>query len=84
MGSGVPGSSESDRRIKASIYVSEAVLEAARDAVDALSGPPERLTLSALIEQAVLDEIERLQDEFNKGKPFPNRERPLRSGRRPS
>lgn len=69
-------------RPKCSLYLLPDVLERARDAADFLSGPPERLTLTALVEQAVNREIERLAKKHNHGKPFPARSADLRRGSR--
>lgn len=43
------------------------------NAVDALSGPPERLTYVSLGRAAIEREVERLEKKHNSGKPFPQR-----------
>jgi hypothetical protein len=61
------------------------VAERARDCVDFLSGPPERLsfTLTALLERALDREVGRLAKKYHDGKPFPPRGQELRRGSRP-
>lgn len=68
-------------KVRATFHLSPELFEAARDAVVALSGPPHRLTLAELAENAIRRELERLQAEHNKGKVFPKRVIPLRGGR---
>jgi centromere-binding protein ParB len=57
------------------------VLDRARNAVWQLTGPPERLTMAELVEQAVRREVERLEAKHNDGVPFPPRSAQLRAGR---
>jgi len=57
------------------------LIERARDTVYALSGPPEQLTLAGVVSQALERELERIEKKHNKGKPFPSRKGPLRTGR---
>jgi hypothetical protein len=55
-----------------------------RDAVVALSGPPHRLTLTAVVESALRAELARLRDVQigrSKGKVFPARESEPTTGR---
>jgi hypothetical protein len=74
----VPGASHS---VRLSCDVPVDVLDAARDAVVALS--PTGLTLAALVASAVEAEVKRLQQSFNGGRPFPARSRrELTRGRR--
>lgn len=68
-------------KIKLTVLVPEDVANAARDAVVALSGPPLRLTLAQLAEGALRSEIERLQKQYNRGKPFPSHTGELKGGR---
>lgn len=56
--------------------------ERLRNAVDALSGPPNRLRLNATVAAAVEEKVVALEKKFNKGKPFPQREGELAHGRR--
>ena len=66
-----------------STQVSPDLLEALRDCVVALSGPPERLTVSAFVENAIRRELQRLRRKENAGKPFRRRKAGVRvrSGR---
>ena len=45
------------------------------------SGPPERLTMAKLAEDALRHELERLKRKHNEGEDFPTREGPVRTGR---
>jgi hypothetical protein len=62
-------------------YLRPAIAEELRDAVRALSGPPEHLTVAALLERAVTAELVRLRRRHNNGEPFPKTEGALRVGR---
>jgi hypothetical protein len=44
-----------------------------QNAVDALSGPPERLKIINVAQTALEREVERLEKKHNGGKPFPQR-----------
>jgi|JI102314DRNA_FD_contig_31_325283_length_473_multi_3_in_0_out_0_2 hypothetical protein len=68
-------------KTKLTILVPADIADAARDAVVALSGPPLRLTLAQLGENALRAEIDRLRREHNKGKPFPSHRAALKGGR---
>lgn len=78
-------SPEDDRaavdRIRATFHVSHELLEESRDAVVFLSGPPTRLTLSALVEEALRRELDQLCAVHMNGARFPTRETGLRPGR---
>jgi len=63
--------SKGPRRARATFHLDEDIVGAARDAVIHLSGPPVRLTLSRLVEDALRAEVERLARKHNDGKPFP-------------
>lgn len=65
-------------KVRASFLLPPEVLDAVRDATAHLSGPPLRMTLTALAERALRAEVERLADEHNQGRPFPPRPRPGR------
>jgi hypothetical protein len=68
---------------RATFYLPAALVDAMRDAVDALSGPPTRLTLNAVAERALRAELARLEREHRSGRPFPPRTATaLRPGRR--
>lgn len=69
------------RKVRATFHLPEDLMDEARNAVVALSGPPVRLTLADLAENAVRRELERLREEHNRGKAFPRREGELRGGR---
>jgi hypothetical protein len=71
------------RKVRATFHIPEDVLEAARDAAVALSGPPHRLTLATLAETALRNEIERLRDACHDGRAFPTREPGTLRGGRP-
>ena len=58
------------------------VLERARNAVYALSGPPHVLTLTRLLGDALRCEVERLERQHHRGKRFRDRPGSLRPGRR--
>ena len=68
-------------KIRATFFIPTDLFEEVRDAVVHLSGPPFRLTLASFAESAFRAELERLQKEANRGKPFPKREAQLRAGR---
>jgi len=69
------------RLVKATYNVPEALVEETRNAVLSLSGPPVRLTLSALVEAALRRELERLRKAHNGGRPFSGPGTALRGGR---
>ena len=85
-GKGVPGATAKRHlprtQVKASIWIEPELLERARDTVDALSGPPERLTFTALLHRALDAEIVRLAKRHHDGRPFPKRSGELRRGTR--
>ena len=73
-----------ERRARATFHLSADLLEELRNAVVALSGPPDRLTMSRLAENALRREVERLrlrQSGAARGKPFQQRESPVTRGR---
>lgn len=67
----VPAQPKGPRRARATFHLDEDIVGAARDAVIHLSGPPVRLTLSRLVEDALRAEVERLSRKYNQGEPFP-------------
>lgn len=69
------------RLVKATYNVPEALVEETRNAVLSLSGPPVRLTLSALVEAALRKELERLRKAHNAGEPFSGPGTALKGGR---
>lgn len=75
------GSTPSGETTRATFHLPVELLEEARDAVVALSGPPVRLTLTKLAESAFKAELERLKRKHHNGEPFPTRDESLRVGR---
>lgn len=70
-------------RPKVTVYLTPDLRTRALDTVDALSGPPERLSFTVLLERALETEIARLSKKHNHGKPFPPRGGELKRGARP-
>ena len=70
-----------DRQTFDPVYLPRDILDEASSAVVFLAGPPARLTLTRLAEDALRAELERLKDRFNQGKDFPARDEELRGGR---
>lgn len=65
-----------------SVYVDAEVDNQARNAIlGAMAAPGAHRNLSAFVEEAMRREIRRLQNEFNHGKPFPQRQVELQLGR---
>jgi hypothetical protein len=72
---------ESQPKVRATLYVSADLLDAARNATVHLAGYPARLTLTKLVETALRNELQRLQQLYNQGQMFPPRDEDLRGGR---
>lgn len=72
---------QSPRKVRATFHLPAALVEEARNATVALSGPPVRLTLARLVEDGVRGEIDRLREQHNAGEPFPERAAKLVGGR---
>jgi hypothetical protein len=68
-------------KVRATLYLPCDILDEARNAVVFLAGPPARLTLTKLAEDALRAELERLKKQFNHGDDFPARDEELRGGR---
>jgi len=68
-------------KVRATFHLSESLVDALRDAVVALAGPPARLTLAGLAEDALRKELEALKKKYNGGRPFPPRSGDLKGGR---
>jgi len=66
---------------RASFQIPQQLLADIRDAVIALSGPPERLTMARFAEAAFRHELERLQANHTAGQPFPSTDGVVRVGR---
>lgn len=69
------------KKIRATFHLRADLFEEVRDCVVALSGPPHRLTLAAMAEDALQERLTKLRKTANKGKPFPKRVGQLRGGR---
>ncbi len=69
------------RKSRATFDLPPELLDACRDAVVTLAGPPCRLTMSSLVEGALVRELARLKREHHGGKPFPSRAVAVRTGR---
>jgi hypothetical protein len=67
-------------KVRATYHLPADLVEEARGAVRQLCGPPLFLTLAALVETGLRQELERLKKTHNKGKPWP-RAAPLKGGR---
>jgi len=70
--------------VRATFHLPEELLNEARNTVVALSGPPHRLTLAKLAENAIRNEIARLKGERmgrHRGREFPQRTEEVRTGR---
>ena len=67
--------------VNATFHISTELLDELREATVFLSGPPDRLTLSGLAEEALRREVERLNRVHTKGKNFAERTSELKGGR---
>lgn len=77
-----PPSTDSRRpRKRITLELPETLINEVRDAAYWLSGPPHQLTLTAIAEEALLREIERIKHDHNHGQAFKPRTGPLRTGR---
>jgi hypothetical protein len=70
-----------ERKVRATFHLPAQLFDECRDAVVYLSGPPVRLTLAALAEEALGRELARLKRKHNSSKRFPRRVGELRGGR---
>lgn len=77
----VPSGERHGRKARATFHISVELLDELRDVVVALSGPPDRLTLSDFAESALRREVERLRRVHVSGKQFARRTEPVRRGR---
>ncbi len=68
-------------KVRATLYLPRDILDEARNAAVFLAGPPARLTLTKLAENALRAELERLKERYNEGKDFPARDEELKGGR---
>ena len=67
--------------MRATLYLSEGLLNEARNAVVHLAGNPLRLTLTKLAEDAIRRQLLFLKERYNDGKDFPQRSEELKGGR---
>jgi hypothetical protein len=77
----VPSDERRGRKVRATFHISAELIDELRDVVVALSGPPDRLTLSDLAESALRREADRLKRLHRQGKEFDKRAGELRGGR---
>ena len=77
---GEPPSRPKERR-RTTFHLSVDLVERARNAVYALSGPPVRMTLAQLAEDGLTKAVEALEKKHNGGAPFPQRDADLRGSR---
>ena len=71
-------------KVRATFHLPEDLMNEARNTVVALSGPPYRLTLAKLAENALRSELERLKRTREgrlRGRDFPQRTDEVRTGR---
>jgi hypothetical protein len=68
-------------KVRATLYLTEDLLDEARNAAVHLAGFPARLTLTKLAENALRAELTRLKLLYNDGREFPPRDADLRGGR---
>lgn len=78
---GAPGGIAKVKKVRATFHIAADLFEQCRDAVVYLSGPPLRLTLAGLADEALRRELARLQRTSNHGDPFPPRQSELKGGR---
>lgn len=78
---GLASDPSSQRKVRATFHLPPALVDEARNATVALSGPPMRLTLARLVEDALRREVQRLREVHNAGSPFPPRGADLVGGR---
>jgi hypothetical protein len=76
-----PMAQRREAKVRATFHLPRSLVNEARDATVALSGPPLRLTLARLVEDGIKAEIARLRTAHNNGEPFPERDADLVGGR---
>lgn len=72
---------EAARVVRVTYALPAELVAETRNAVVALAGPPERLTLSGLVVSALRKELERLRKAHNAGEPFSGSGTALKGGR---
>ena len=70
-----------ERKKRFTVHLPESLINECRNCTVFLSGPPRRLTLSALVERALALELRSMKDDHNHGKDFPSRKANLKGGR---
>jgi len=78
----LPAREAPSTKAKLSVNLPSDLIEEVRDAVDALGGPPYRLSMTAFAENALRAELERLKRAETEGEKFPSRTGPLKPGPR--
>jgi hypothetical protein len=71
-------------KVRATFHLPEELMNEARNTVVALSGPPYRLTMAKLAENALrseLDRLKELREGRQRGRDFPQRTDAVRTGR---
>ena len=63
------------------VHLDVELVDRVRNAVYWLSGPPERLTISELVDKALRVQLKKLERKHNKGEPFKRRGSELTGGR---
>ncbi len=76
-----PQKGQGGKKTRVSFHLSETLAERVRNTVYALSGPPHRLTMAKMAEEALEAACKKYQRDQNEGKPFPQREEDLVGGR---
>lgn len=71
----------SSRKVRATLYLTPELLDEARDAAYHLAGYPVHRTLTKLVEQALVRELDRLKQLYHVGQDFPERKEDLKGGR---
>ena len=79
-----PQKGEGEKKTRVSFHLSETLAERVRNTVDALSGPPHRLSMAKIAEDALQDACKKYEQDNNGGKLFPQRPGDLVGGRRVS
>ena len=69
------------KKERATFHLPKELIEAARNTVVALAGPPEYLTMAALAEKGLWKVIHLLEKKHNNGEPFSQRPFDLKGGR---
>ncbi len=76
-----PQKGEGEKKTRVSFHLTEALADRVRNVVYALSGPPHRLNMAKIAEEALEAACKKYERDQNGGKPFPQREEDLVGGR---